>query len=203
MKHKATKHDVAIQASIDDKLTYNYLKSSWGTWVTAAETLIEIASKIESDRFFHDKRFVDHPKCNTYYMLIGLALENYLKAAIVQTSLITRKSLEPYELDKFLNKHDIRKLFSLVGLTVESERYASDFNYLTECIEWRGRYAMPTTAKKIRGSLRYHTSRQGPKTYHYLFGEMYFIPVDTIHQFLDMARKNLEQVVQKTDIQTL
>ena len=201
--HGKRKYHLTIQASVDDKSTYNYLKSSSRAWIETAERLIEVASKLESDRFFHDKRFVDHPKCDLYYMLIGFALENYLKAAIVQRSLITRTSLQPDRLDEFLNDHDICELFSRAGLTVESQRYRSDFDYLTECIRWRGRYPVPLTAEKIRGSLRYHTSRQGDKVYHYLDGEIHFIPVDTIHQFLDIATKNLEDILQETKTQTL
>lgn len=199
---ESRKHDVANQPSINDKSTYNYLKSSWRTWVTSAKGLVEIASKLESDRFPHDKRCVDHPKCDIYYMLVGFALENYLKAAIVQRSIMTRTFLQPDRLDEFLNNHDIGELFSRAGLTVESRRYRPDFDYLTECIRWRGRYPVPVTAKEIGGSLGYSISRQGNKLYHSIFGTMHLIPIDTIHQFLDIASRNLEDILQKAKTQT-
>ena len=189
------------EASINDKLTYNYLKSSWVNWVSTAETLVEVAYKLESERVSDDERFVDFSKADIYYMLIGFALENYLKAAIVQKLLISDRSIEEDRLDNVLKNHNISKLFSDAGLAVESKRYRSDLDYLSECIQWRGRYPVPTEAKHIDGSLTYHPSGKDVDL-EFVEGYVYAITVDEIHEFVNMARKNLEYVVKKGKVET-
>ena len=94
-------------------------------------------------------------------------------------------------MDNVLIDHNISKLFSDAGLSVESKRYRSDLDYLTECIKWRGRYPLPTEAKYIGGSIIYHPQETGVK------GFVTIIPIDTIHEFVEMARKNLEYIIEK------
>ena len=201
-RRKGEETNVQEEASTDDRVTYNYLKSSWSSWKDAAERLVRVAYKLESERSTGDKRFIAHGYDDVYYMLIGFALENYLKGAIVQSLLMSGKSLEEDKLDVFLSNHDIRELFSKAGLKVKNKLYHSYLDYLTECVVWRGRYSLPTKAEDIGGSITYHPPKKDDK-YIVVTGMTHAIPVDVIHEFVDMAKTNLEDIKQKVKVKKL
>ena len=180
---------------MDDRVTYNYLQSNWSNWRDTAETLIRVAYKLEHERNIKHKQFIASSNEDVYYMLIGFALENYLKGAIVQNLLINGKSLEVDKLDVILKDHDIRELFSKAGLRVQSKVYISYLDYLTECVVWRGRYPLPTKAEDISGSITYHPPQKDDK-FIIVTGLKHAIPVDVIHELVDMAKANLENIKQ-------
>lgn len=190
------------EASINDKLTYKYLKSNWSNWRDAAEKLVRVAYKLESERSNVDKRFIAEGYADVYYMLIGYALENYLKGALVQNLLISGTFLEEDKLDGFLNKHDIRELFSKAGLEIQSKVYHSYLDYLTKCVVWRGRYSLPIKAEDIGGSIIYHPPKKEDK-FRTVTEVKHAIPIDVIHEFVDMAKANLEHIKQKVKAKEL
>lgn len=176
--------------------TYNYLKSNPSSWRDTAEELLRVAYKLESERDVEHERLIDPSIGHIYYMLIGFALENYLKGAIVKKLLVGGKSLEEDKLDSVLNGHKISKLFSDAGLAVESKRYHTELDYLTECIEWRGRYPCPTEAKKIGIWITYGSVTKDESV---ILEFTMPIPIDVIHEFVDMARENLDYIVGKEE----
>lgn len=180
---------------MDDRVTYNYLQSNWSNWRDTAETLIRVAYKLECERNIEHKQFIAHSNEDVYYMLIGFAIENYLKGAIVKNLLINGKSLEADKLDSILKDHDIRELFSKAGLKARSKVYDSYLGYLTECVVWRGRYPLPTKAEEIGGSIKYHPPKKDDK-YRMDTGVKHAIPVDVIHELVEIAKTNLETVKQ-------
>jgi hypothetical protein len=184
---------------MDDKVTYKYLKLHWVNWLDAAEKLLKVAYKLESERDTNRKELIAPLNADVYYMLIGLALENYLKGAIVQRFLISGKTLDEDKLDSVLCKHDIATLFSDAGLKVQNKLHDSYLDYLTECVEWRGRYRLPTRAERIGGSIKYFPpDRKDPGKARIALIEMkHTIPIDVIHGFVDMAKEHLKRLSQK------
>jgi len=195
-KRKGMDNNMQEEASIDDRTTYKYLKSDWSNWRDAAEKLIRVAYKLESERSTVDKRFIAEGYDDVYYMLIGFALENYLKGAIVQNLLIGGKFLEEDKLDVFLNNHDIGELFVKAGLEVQNKVYHSYLGYLTECVVWRGRYSLPTKAEDIGGSIIYHPPKEEDDLV-MVMGVKHAIPVDVVHEFVDVAKTNLVHIKQR------
>jgi len=202
-KRKGVDNNIQKELSIEDRVTYNYLQSRWSNWMSTAERLIRIAYKLESERFTEDERFVDFNNGDVYYMLIGYALENYLKGAIVQDLLMGGKSLDEDKLEGIIRHHDISELFSAAGLEVKSKRCHSDFDYLTECIEWRGRYPLPVEAKRIGGSIEYHPPGKDGYLIEVVSEDINGIPIDVIHEYVNMAKANLEHVIQKAKARNL
>ena len=192
-------NNIQEKSSMGDRFTYNYLKSDWYRWWYTAESIVEVAYKLESERFAEDKRFVDlnKNKDDIYYMLIGFALENYLKGAIVQSLLVSGKSLEEDKLDNVLKNHNISKLFSDAGLKLKNKGYNYALDYISECIQWRGRYPLPTEAKHIDGSIIYSGTEKGGDWS--IVGFKNPIPIDVIHEFVEMAKLNLEHIKEKVE----
>lgn len=193
--HRYELKKIQKEASIDEGVTYNYLKSSPGEWFTSAARLIAVAYSLESNRYSQDQRFVDNS--DIYSMLVGFALENYLKGAIVHKRLTNGHSLEKGKLDDVLNEHDICTLFSLAGLARERELYRSDLDYITECIRWRGRYPVPKQAKHIGDSITYHPAAQHGPLLDVIIESVYAISIDGIHHLVDVARSNLQFIMKK------
>lgn len=199
---KGTGTNIQEESSIDDRLTYNYLKSDWSTWRDSAEKLMRVAYKLESERNTEHKQFIAPSNEDVYYMLIGLALEDYLKGAIVQNLLVSGKSLKKDELDGVLNDHNIWGLFSKAGVKVQNELYHSYLDYLTKCVVWRGRYPLPKEAKCIGGSIKYYPPERDDEWI--IVTELkHAIPTDVIHEFVDMAKTNLEDIKQKVKAKKL
>jgi hypothetical protein len=194
-----------VEVSLDDKVTYKYLKSDWSNWQDAAEKLLRVAYMLESERETNRKEFIATRNEDVYYMLIGLALENYLKGAIVQKLLISGESLDEDKLDSVLYKHDIAILFSDAGFRIPDKLHGSYLDYLTECVEWRGRYRLPAKAERIGGSIKYFPPepKQAGKARISLIEMTHTIPIDVIHEFVDMAKAHLEQLRQKAKAKKL
>jgi len=190
------------EASIDDKVTYKFLKSSWSSWSYSAEKVLRVAYKLESERDTKCKELIASSNADVYYMLIGFALENYLKGAIVQNLLISGESLDEDKLERVLDRHNIWELFSKAGLEVQNKVYNSYLDHLTKCIEWRGRYPFPVKAKHIGGSIKYSPPKEADK-YRIVVELQHTIPIDVIHELVDMAKKNLEDIKQKVKAKEL
>jgi hypothetical protein len=195
-KWKGIDKTIEEDLSISDRDTYNYLKKNWSSWSTIAEGLIRVAYKLEIEKNSQNSRFVNPLYSDIYYMLIGFALENYYKGAIVQRLLISGETLEADKLDDILKKHDILGLFKDAGLTTNNELYKSYLDYLTECVLWRGRYPLPIKATDIGGSITYHPPKEGEK-FHIVTGLKHAIPINIIHELIDQSKSNLEALKQK------
>jgi len=198
-RRKETDSDILKESLVgdSDSETYNYLKSDWSGWRDTAKKLIRVAYKIESERSSADKRFISFGNDDVYYMLVGFALENYLKGAIVQNLLIGGKPLKKDKLDKVLKSHNIAKLVSEAGLEVKRGIYRSYFDYLTECIEWRGRYPLPVEASEISGSIVYHPPKEDDTYYIAITGSTLAIPIDDIHEMVEMVERHSERIKEK------
>jgi hypothetical protein len=179
--------------------TFNYIKSNLQSWGKTADNLARVAYKLETDRATQDNRFVSLRSSDVYYMLIGFALENYYKGAILAKLLESGKCTQEGKLDSVLNTHHLSQLADEAGVAIKDRLHKSYLDYITECVTWRGRYPLPTKASDIKGSITYHPPKEGGR-YHILIGLDHAIPVDTIHELIDQAKTNLDmRLHQKVD----
>ena len=151
--------------------------------------MLSVAYRLETDRDTQDSRFVSHPSSKVYYMLIGFALENYYKGAIIAKLLGRGGKIEANKLDSIVNKHQLLQLAGDAGVTIKDRLHKSYINYITECVLWRGRYPLPTEASHIKGTISYHRPREGGLAM--VTGFEHAIPVDTIHELIHQAETNL------------
>jgi hypothetical protein len=131
-------------------------------------------------------------------MLIGFALENYYKGAIVAKRLKNCEHIEADKLDPSIKKHQLAELASDAGVMTKNRLYKSYLNYIAECIIWRGRYPLPTDASDINGSMTYHPPKEGDK-FVILTSLEHGIPIDAAHELINQAKSNLDKHIVKKD----
>jgi hypothetical protein len=188
---------VDLEADKADICTFRYIKSSASSWSGTADRLASAAYKFELDRDTQDNRLVASTFSEVYYMLIGFALENYYKGAIVAKLLKNSRGVEEGKLDSVLKNHVLSRLAYEAGVKVKDRLYKSYLEYLTECVLWRGRYPLPTDASRIGGSMTYHPPEEGGK-YHIVVGLSHAIPVEIVHDLIEQARENLDSMRRKS-----
>ncbi len=184
---------VDLESDKADIHTFKYIKSSLSSWSETADRLASAAYRFEIDRDTQDNRFVTFAISDLYYMLIGFALENYYKGAIVAKLLKNSRGVKKSKLDSVLISHKLSQLAYEAGVTVKDRLYESYLEYISECVLWRGRYPVPIYASNIGGSMIYHPPKQSEK-YHIVLGLSHAIPVEVVHELIDQARKNLDSV---------
>ena len=124
-------------------------------------------------------------------MLIGFALENYYKGAIIANRLKNGKHVKAEELDSSIKKHQLAELASDAGVVLKDRLHKSYLEYITKCVTWRGRYPLPTSSSDIGGSMTYRPPKEGQK-HHILMGLEHAIPIDEVHKLIDQARSNVD-----------
>ncbi len=131
-------------------------------------------------------------------MLIGFALEDYYKGAIVAKRLKNGKALKTDKLDSSIGNHKLVELAPEAGVEVKDSLEKSYLYYITECIFWRGRYPTPKGAPGIGGSITYHPPNEGDKFY-LVTGLGLAIPIKDIHELIDQAKSNVDRMLPKKD----
>lgn len=169
-----------------DSRTFKYIVSNVSRWIDIADALVRTAYKLETDSSFTSHRFR-----NVYNMLIGFALENYYKGAIIANRLKTGEHIEAGKLDENIKKHQLIELALDAGVVLKDRLHKSYLEYIIECVTWRGRYPSPTTASSIGGSIAYLPPKEGGKIV-LLMGIEHRIPIDAVHELIDQAKSNVE-----------
>jgi hypothetical protein len=125
-------------------------------WISTAEALLASAAlfKPQLKKYWESKgterkNYEKFLKSNL--MLAGFALENVLKALIVQDQ---RESLEQEfitknELPKILKSHNLIKLAERAGLQFTDDGTKKLLNHLTRHSVWAGRYPIPLRPSEI------------------------------------------------------
>ena len=175
-----------------DSRTFNYIQSNVGGWKDKADMLAETAYRLEADRDPKNSRFIAFRFRNIYNMLIGFALENYYKGAIVAKKLKNCEHIEADKLDLSIKKHRLAELALDAGVMLKDRLHESYLDFITECIIWRGRYPSPTDASGIHGSMTYHPPKEVGKL-EILSGIEHGIPIDAVHELIDQAKSNLDK----------
>jgi len=173
-----------------DTVTFEYIYSKPSSWKNKADTLARTAYKLEVDRDKQDNKFVDFSSSPVYYMLIGFALENYYKGAILAKLIKNSQISTNGELESSLKTHDLVNLAKQAGITIEKTQ-ESQLKHITEFTIWKGRYPLPIKASHIGGAMTYHPPKQGQK-FHIVTGLELAIPIDDVHKLIEDARANLE-----------
>ena len=108
-----------------DSHTFNYIQSDVAGWRGKADVLVDTAYKLEADRDPEDSPFINFRFRNVYNMLIGFALENYYKGAIIANKLKNGEQIEAHKLNSSINHHKLAKLVSDAGVMVKDRLHES------------------------------------------------------------------------------
>lgn len=129
-------------------------------WKSSARALIQAAEVLEPkiDEFWQGVRTGrswNDGGVAVYFMLCSFALENLLKARIVERrrSDLARALVPRSILPKVLKEHDLYKLTREAGLDALAAEEESLLHRLTRSAVWYGRYPVPVTAPGL-SSLR-------------------------------------------------
>jgi hypothetical protein len=88
-----------------------------------------------------------------YFMLCAYALENLMKAELVEKDISARKvPLTVSKLPSHLSGHDLVKLAKCCGRDGLAEEYASILKRLSRSAVWYGRYPAPLTATALKST---------------------------------------------------
>ncbi len=126
------------------------------TWKSSARALIEAAVLLEPkiDEFWQNVRTGswNDGAVAVYFMLSSFALENLLKARIVEKrrSALADALGSSSKLPGILKTHDLYKLMRDAGLDEVAKEEESLLYRLTESAKWYGRYPVPIDAPKLR-----------------------------------------------------
>jgi len=176
----------------DDKQAFKFLLNPQN-WEEYGDCLARAAYKLESER--------DWPITNyVYFMLIGFALENYYKGAIILLRNNKHlKSIEKGELPKDLKNHNLLKLAKNAKLPIANKSY---INQLSECVRWRGRYPTPLVAEEIYGKIRHFPPKnRGASLTTSITTELSTtIATDAVHDLISQAKNNLIMLKQTIEI---
>lgn len=124
-------------------------------WDTQAKTLKRAADKILSDYLAclsntsgkGEEKFYDRRLIGIYYMLMGLAVENFFKGIIMvnRPGYYTPEGLDEnivkHETYEFLNHPDLKDLLK------EFKKYEDILRELAEYVKWKARYPISKTYK--------------------------------------------------------
>ena len=88
-----------------DRRTFNYIHSDAESWRKKADVLAEVAYRLEIYRDPKDSSFIAFRFEDVYNMLIGFALENYYKGAIVARQFKNSEHIKANILDSKIKKH--------------------------------------------------------------------------------------------------
>jgi hypothetical protein len=149
---------------MDDKEYYEAAASTPSAWLSQAVGLLRAAYVVwmKFDEHFQ-RMFAGEPGprvlapeeiadsqtdrfYQVYMMLAGLAIENTIKGL-----LISQQSLKVQDgkLPRILRKHCLERYFQRVGIQIDKGE-SRLLRVLTEAIEWKGRYSVPTGLDKLR-----------------------------------------------------
>lgn len=133
-------------------------------WIRKAKNLLESAKLIEPEvirlwknyrRYINgktDKLLTDYYQ-GTYFMLVAYAVENLLKATVIQRNSFEykKKFHQTLKFPKELQSHDLVKLARKADLdfTIEEEDL---LRRLTRSATWDGRYPIPLHYKQMSGA---------------------------------------------------
>ena len=155
-------------------------------WQGFADCLFGAASKLEASNNEEDWNYSTKP---IYYMLVGLALENYYKGTIVAL----RPRSEVIENDKLtalIKTHNLENLAREAG--VNTSDIKSFLDVLSDYVEWKGRYPLPTKGRDLvpkHAMQRYHRLNDGSEI-PYINSIDHVIKIENIHKLIDQARDN-------------
>lgn len=172
-----------------DIRTFKYIQSDVQSWISNADILVSTAYKLEAERDSEDSRFISRRFENVYKMLIGFALENYYKGAIIANLLKSDEHIKADRLHPSIKKHQLEELASDARVTIKNSQHKSYLKHITECAVWRGRYPLPIKASDIDGSIEYELLEELQT--HVVSWAEDAIPIDTIHELIDQAKANL------------
>jgi hypothetical protein len=165
-------------------------------WEELGDNLIIAANKLEPE--------TEGPIYNRIYlMLIGFALENYYKGAMILLKDNYAKAINTGKINHLKN-HNLLGLASKAGLNIHDDLHAI-LNQLTEYIVWRSRYPAPLEAtgdKGIKGKIRFSP----PSSNNSSFLAPYSLELSTIvtkpqiSKLIDQAKSNLDNLKQTIKI---
>lgn len=147
-----------VQLTIEETQGWGFLSAAWWrSWVGTADTMRKSARVLwvlyqkERDRQLSLGTLANGQSFDLDYewvalMLMGMALENLLKAVLLvrDPSLVGKRKIS-----NKLKTHDLLRLFAHVGIELKN---ASEIQYvetLTRFVEWQGRYPGPIDAKNM------------------------------------------------------
>ena len=124
-------------------------------WRWLAGELISAAEAIESklDDFWSGVRSGEwnDAQVAVYFMLCAYALENLMKAKLIEKDLSENKiSSEIRDLPKHLKGHDLVVLAERCGRKALAEEYASILKRLSRSAVWYGRYPVPLSPASMK-----------------------------------------------------
>jgi len=126
-------------------------------WWDKADDLLRAADELRPtvERYWQahiaghapDKRL--HDTHGTYFMLVGFAVENLCKAALVHSERATTADRSNGKLPSFLKRHDLMDLLRDIGVTVSGSVERRVVERVTRAVLWSGRYPVPVEASDL------------------------------------------------------
>lgn len=124
---------------------------NWNKYVNSddEEMVLNEGDKIYDEEFLFT---YDMEIISIYYLLIGFAFENLIKAILIK-NIICKEEKEITKFPRLLKDHDLLNLCSKakIRLDKEEEILLSD---LSAYIIWEGRYPIPVTKEKLTPLMR-------------------------------------------------
>ena len=124
-------------------------------WRTTATNLVAAASVLEPafERFWNQRKvggLWDDGQIAIYFMLCAFALENLMKARLIER-MIVEGSLSPAteSFPKELKDHDLINLTQRCGEPELAEEHSSILQRLSRSAVWYGRYPVPISPKDM------------------------------------------------------
>ncbi len=174
-----------------DSYTFNSILTDIQFWNDTADALVETAYKLENEKAYKNGDIISSRFRHIYYMLIGFALENYYKGAILTKRLRNHESILTDKLDLSIKSHQLAELARDAGIIFEGRFQESHISYITECIIWKGRYPLPTSANSIDGSMTCYPGEERK-----VFTQLEpIITISAVHELIEQAQSNLYKCV--------
>jgi len=145
----------------DTEEQYRQQFSNWLLWLDRAKELTRAARILDEhvDKDWSDARSITnniqiaYPKLhNTQFMLYSYALENYFKALIIFTD--PTISEKPAKIEKHIKTHKLPQLAEDAKFEATEEEKELLLK-LWQNADWKGRYPVPMSPKKL--SIKYYT----------------------------------------------
>lgn len=145
----------------------------------------------------HKGEFV--PCVSTHFMLMGFAIENILKAIIVEKHADDHKSRGKHggALSKMLQTSDLTVLFDKAGLRTSGAPLLEILSRLSRSIAWEGRYPAPLpshTGRKAHGSA---AAQKSPANRAFLESDMELLTT-TFESLCDILNKARLHITEKS-----
>jgi hypothetical protein len=147
----------------------NYESAAFSSsrWASKANDLLHSAKLLEPElsrhwrgvrRYLKDQKRVPHPDYwqATYFMLIGYAVENMLKAAIIDEKAyeFRQRFVSKKTFPRTLRSHDLVNLAGAAGFAYDTNE-EDLLRRLTRSAIWAGRYPAPLDYKDLHGPQRF------------------------------------------------